>query len=223
MQVIPNPLAVVLGKRQIGNYCWSGTHKEEGLMTTPKQDRRVKYTKMVLKQSLLKIMESRPIDKITVKMICEEADVNRSTFYMYYTDPFNLLDQIEGEFFNSIAEAISNEPEIIDNSRILKDIFQTIYDNKELCKVIFSEFGNKTFIRKVVNISYQKSIEEWKKQFADISEKQLGWIFEFVANGSVGVIQTWIHSGMVESPNEVAEFVGNLCMSIVQRYSKQTS
>jgi AcrR family transcriptional regulator len=71
-----------------------------------KNDRRVRYTKTALKQSLLELMRDRPIEKITVKDICEKADINRGTFYAHYTDPYDLLTQIEDELFNEILKYV---------------------------------------------------------------------------------------------------------------------
>jgi AcrR family transcriptional regulator len=67
-------------------------------MTSEKLDRRVKYTKKVLKESLVEILEKKNIDKITIKEICEKADINRSTFYTHYYDQYDLLHQIENEY-----------------------------------------------------------------------------------------------------------------------------
>lgn len=46
-------------------------------------DRRKKYTRMVLKESLMELLKNKPISNITIKEICEEADINRSTFYSH--------------------------------------------------------------------------------------------------------------------------------------------
>ena len=58
-----------------------------------KTDARVKYTKMVLKKALLELMQHKPVNKITVKEICERAELNRATFYAHYSDCFDLLER----------------------------------------------------------------------------------------------------------------------------------
>ena len=60
-----------------------------------KTDARVKYTKMVLKKALLELMQHKPVNKITVKEICERAELNRATFYAHYSDCFDLLPLTE--------------------------------------------------------------------------------------------------------------------------------
>ena len=50
-------------------------------MAAEKVDRRVRYTKRALTQALVQLVQERPVSKISVKELCERADVNRSTFY----------------------------------------------------------------------------------------------------------------------------------------------
>jgi AcrR family transcriptional regulator len=60
-------------------------------MKEMKQTRKTKYTQMVLKDSLVELMKNKPISEITVKEICEKADVNRTTFYAHYHDQQQLI------------------------------------------------------------------------------------------------------------------------------------
>ena len=67
-------------------------------MEQKRDDRRTQYSKRVIKESLFQLMQEKPINKITVKELCERADVNRSTFYAYYTDIYDLDRKIIKEF-----------------------------------------------------------------------------------------------------------------------------
>ena len=62
-----------------------------------KENRKTRYTKMVLQNSLFELMEKKPIEKITIKELCENADINRTTFYAHYSDQYDLLAKIENE------------------------------------------------------------------------------------------------------------------------------
>ena len=48
-----------------------------------KQDARVRYTQKVLKEVLLQLLEQKPVNRITVKEVCERAELNRTTFYTH--------------------------------------------------------------------------------------------------------------------------------------------
>ena len=49
-------------------------------------DRRIRYTRYALQNALIVCMQQKPFNRITVREICETADINRSTFYMHYKD-----------------------------------------------------------------------------------------------------------------------------------------
>ena len=51
-------------------------------MAEKEENRRVKYTKRVIKEALIELMANRQVGEISVKKLCEKADVNRSTFYL---------------------------------------------------------------------------------------------------------------------------------------------
>ena len=60
-------------------------------------NRRVRMTKKLIKDAYLELLEKRPSERISVTDICKTADVNRSTFYMYYEDTIRLRQDIEND------------------------------------------------------------------------------------------------------------------------------
>jgi AcrR family transcriptional regulator len=175
-------------------------------------DRRIIYTKMVLRQSLLELLRERPIEKITVKDICEKADINRGTFYTHFSDPYNLLEQIENELFAEIASSIESSLKAEAISGLLGQIFESILKNKDLCTVLFSEFGDKIFLRRIMYIAHDGSIAEWKKMIPSVKNEQMELLYLFYANGCVAIIQHWIQSGMQESPQELSDMIEKLSL-----------
>ena len=73
-------------------------------MVEKKTDRRILKTKRVLRESLLYLLKEQPIQKISVSLLCEKSDINRSTFYTYYSSPMDLLESIEDEILNTLEE-----------------------------------------------------------------------------------------------------------------------
>lgn len=51
-------------------------------------NRRIKYTKKVIKHTFLELMEEKDIKKITISEICKTSDINKATFYRYYLDVY---------------------------------------------------------------------------------------------------------------------------------------
>ncbi|MEF9975988.1 MAG: TetR/AcrR family transcriptional regulator, partial [Oscillospiraceae bacterium] len=71
-------------------------------------DRRIRKTRKLLRESLLKLMSRKKLHDITVKELCEEADVNRGTFYAHYRDVYDLFAIMEDEIFDELSLVLSN-------------------------------------------------------------------------------------------------------------------
>jgi AcrR family transcriptional regulator len=172
-----------------------------------KVDRRVLYTKMFLKESLLSLMKDKPIAKITPSELCRHAGINRNTFYAHFDSPEALLASIEKELYDELKQII--EPSLKNEtiSTLLTEIFQVIYENRELCSIIFSKNGTKDSLRHIIDFAYDKTVVEWRAAGMRKDEEQAEMLYQFVVNGNVAIIQRWIQEGMVKSPQEVALFI----------------
>ncbi len=175
-----------------------------------KNDRRVRYTRMVIRQALLELMRTRPISKITVTDICDLAEINRGTFYAYYTDPYDLLTGIENELFDEISRSIEESLSAGNIDDLLDGILGSIADNGDLCRTLISEYGDKEYMRRIIYIAHDKSIAEWKAMSGNTGEDTLELLYSFIASGSVGVIQHWLLSDMKQSPHEIAGIINKI-------------
>ncbi len=73
-----------------------------------KVDRRVRKTKAQLRAGLARLMQKKSIKEITVKELVEEVDINRSTFYLHYTDIYQMLESIEAELMDEITHLVAD-------------------------------------------------------------------------------------------------------------------
>lgn len=70
-------------------------------------DRRIRYTKQTIKDSLFELMKETPVERITVKELCAAADINRATFYAHYDTLTALLEEIEVEKSRELFDTLS--------------------------------------------------------------------------------------------------------------------
>ena len=184
--------------------------KECDLMNAEKPDRRVKYTKMVLKQSLLELMADRPIAKIAIKEVCDLADVNRGTFYKHYSDQYDLLNAIQNDLYHEMHVTVEKSLTSISSSAdILVETIRCIAAQSSLCKVLCGEYGDGEFIKKLMYIAHDQFIEEWKEKLKNDNTNQLDRFYTYTANGIIAVVLEWLQGGMNESPEEIASFIEN--------------
>ncbi len=178
-----------------------------------KENRRVRYTRMALRESLLSLLQENPLSKITVSRICEQADVNRSTFYLYYKDAYDLLEQIENELFEQIFQAVDSATPLLPNEEMFQRVYEIIYKNRDLCRVIFGEYGDKAFLRKVGNIYRDHLLREWRRLARNLDETTLTYLHTFSAFTNIGIMEQWIAGDFHETPAQLAALVSKLLNS----------
>lgn len=185
-------------------------------MTSNKDDRRVRYTKMVLKESFIKLLEKKAISQITIKEICEDADINRATFYAHYSDQYDLLKKIEDELLDNVNAHLAELDQINNMSNVLtaEKIFEYIKENAKLCKLLLSERGDFSFQKKVMVLVYDKIISELTDN-KKISKEDAEYVYSFTITGCVGVVQKWFDDDMKKSAHFMAEMVIKLTVGLI--------
>jgi AcrR family transcriptional regulator len=170
-------------------------------------DRRVKYTQMVLKQALLKLMEAKPINKIQVKEICELADVNRGTFYNHYTDQYDLLEAIEDEFAGQVLDLRDRrQANDMDVASMMTALLTYIDEQRPLAKILFRPGGDELMTR-LMRSAYDSAKTEWSQSRSDLPEWQLDMLYLFISNGGAAIIRQWTIDDMDVPPVDVAQFI----------------
>ena len=186
--------------------------------TVRKENRRVSYTRMALRESLLSLLQEYPINKITVSRVCEQADVNRTTFYLYYKDVYDLLEKIEDELYGELGREIEKSGDMLPNIDVLRRIYEIIYKNRDICRVILGKFGDKDFLRKVGSIHRERMLQEWKKLSGNVDETLLEYLHSFSAYTNIGIMERWISKDFQETPEQLAQLVSRLLTNGVSAF-----
>jgi AcrR family transcriptional regulator len=174
-----------------------------------KQSRKVKYTQTTLKDSLIELMKEKSISKITIKELCERADVNRTTFYAHYADQFQLLKSIEDETISWVKETIagfSGKTSKADFIKNIERVFEYIIENRNHIRVLMSEQGDIGFQRDLLAVIYEQC-GMWLSNDVNTDPAKSVLYFIFLVNGSVGLIQHWLKTGLKETAAEMSELI----------------
>ena len=189
-----------------------------------KTDRRVLYTKMFLKESLLELMKEKAIDKITPTELCRKANINRNTFYTHYYTPRDVLAEIEADFSAQIIESLSSKftSGEIAISEMLKEICRIVFEQKDFCKILLSENGDAAFFEKIISTGKPVILEGWRSEGVSLDENEMEMFFSFVINGSIALIRKWSAADMQEPPEKVAALLEQIAYGGINGMLKKT-
>lgn len=153
-----------------------------------KTDARVKYTKMVLKKALLELMQHKPVNKITVKEICERAELNRATFYAHYSDCFDLLESIEEELFGQFERSMQIYTRSFDIAGLVGGLYRIVQENEEVCRVLLFGRRSTELIHRMIAYAHDLSISAWRKTLKNASADELEMLYLCLSNGLLSVV-----------------------------------
>jgi len=185
-------------------------------MKKEKEDRRVKYTRMVLKESFIRLLEEKDISQITIKEICDRADINRTTFYAHYSDPYDLMRKIENELLDNVTSYLSDHLRKSFDVNIVtavERIFEYIRENASICKLLLSERGDINFQKRIMTLVYDTSMDNLLSR-GMITREQAEYIHAFIITGCVGVVQKWLDEDMAQSSRQMAEMLVTLSLGL---------
>ena len=179
-------------------------------------DRRVKRTKKLLADALATLMKQKPLKSITVRELTELADLNRGTFYLHFKDVYDLAEQIENGIFDRFNEIIADfdsskkeNLESIETSQSLRifltQLFELLADSADMTKSLIGANGDPGFIEKLKHSLEQKSYSTLYNILPKDRRGNCAYLFSFIEYGSIGICETWLNSGMCETPSTRAE------------------
>ncbi len=170
-----------------------------------KTDMRVAVTKRMLREGLLRCMETQPISRITVSDLCRESGINRATFYNHYDSPLMILREIAFEYAEQLVviyHAHTSRHDGIDDTA-LEACFEYIAASKAAVKVLFSENAENYLAGFCMEIINEKAAE---KSPAEYSDEQL-LCTATTASAVYGFILVWITTEIDKSPKELVRIL----------------
>lgn len=181
-----------------------------------KLDRRVRKTRKLLLDSLTTLLKTKDLKDITVKEICECADLNRGTFYLHYNDVFHMMSEIQKELFNQFNDILSECAPTGKKETpypFLYQVFEFIEENKEYAKAVMGPHGDYQFILSLTSLVKEHIAEVWSKNNYEMENFE--FFYSYCVSGIIGMIQYWLESGSSKTPKEMATLVNDiLCRAL---------
>lgn len=173
---------------------------------------RVAETKQKIKRAFLSLYKEKRIEKISIKEITDKAGVNRGTFYAYYLDIYDLLEQIETEVM--VALKIELQPVIsalLSGAKLSLDVlpFNFFQQNKEILDLFFGDKADANMIRRLKKMAQGIAISTLHLKVDEDSDegRKLQYVLEYISAGQIALITLWFKNHMAMPMSELGLLV----------------
>lgn len=166
-----------------------------------KENQRTRLTKKLLKDALITLMQNKPVSKTTIKEICEVAELNRSTFYLHYTDQYQLLEDIENDILKNTADHMENFRKNSETQIYLSAFFQYIKDHRQIFRILLVDHDTYEFQAKLTEQTLYYLRELCGNPQTDARTK---YLYIYLMQGSSSILKEWIRSDFDVSAEELA-------------------
>ena len=187
-------------------------------------DRRVLKTKRAIRNAFAKLMAEKDINDITIIELAETADINRKTFYNYYSGVYQVVEDIEQDILKSYEVLLGNV-EFKQSMKAPYTLFERfsrlINMDPEFFGYLLSMNGNIALITRIMTLLKDKTREVMTARL-DIEEYKADIMIGFVLSGMLSVYQHWLASDRKVPLEEVSDIISKMSFSGINGVLKET-
>ena len=183
-----------------------------------KMDHRVRVTHSLLKDALYKLSQTHAIQDITIKELCYEANINRTTFYSHFQSVKDLIESLESELWIELLVLIKNSEKNPDYfaHNIFNDVYHLAFKYHDLFKLLLIHNADPLFVEKVYNLGRNAFRTSYQRGLNKQDSVSMEYYYISVLNSFIGILRLWINDGMKETPEMMAELTKDIITKGVQ-------
>ena len=175
-------------------------------------DRRVLKTKRAIRNAFAKLMTEKDINDITIMELAETADINRKTFYNYYSGVHQVVEDIENDITKSYEVLLGTVEfkKSMDAPYSLFERFSLLINmDPEFFGYLLSMNGNIKLITRIMTLLKDKTREAMTAQL-DVEDYKADIMIDFVLSGMLSVYQHWFNSDRKVPIEEVSQLISRM-------------
>ena len=177
---------------------------------TKKEDLRVKKTKRLIRNAVAALLKEKNVEDITVKEVAELADINRKTFYNYYSNVGQVVSEIENEVVD-ILDGVMQDSDlqtVLENpTSVFKNLLDVLNRDPDLYGNFLGMNGNVSLVSKVAEETKSRAKNIYASQ-VDVTGERLDIILEYMFSGMFSAFRKWFNSDKKLSLEQVSEDIG---------------
>lgn len=178
--------------------------------------RRMTKTKRAIKQAFTEAIVEKGIDRLSVTDVARRAGVNRGTFYLHYTDKYDLLHKLENETLEELGEILFREGgpvtdprDLVTNTAVL-DALRFVQADAAFFTALTGPGGDPEFVDEFKSVIGRHLFAEVERSSAlkvRLHDMPLPYAREIALGSIVAVISLWLRNGATDSVELVASVI----------------
>ena len=102
-------------------------------------DRREQKTQQAIRNAFLALRAHKPLERITVKELAENAQISKATFYLHYHDIYELSEALQEDVIQQILSSITQADLFVkDAPAFTRELFGSYFAHQHLIDILFS-------------------------------------------------------------------------------------
>ncbi len=180
-------------------------------------DLRVVKTLQQIDQALLSLLKEIPFQKITVNLLCKTALINRSTFYKYYTDKYDLLDRYLDRILQEFQEHVNVDFVITDPEQTDDEFYQSpfkaltafLFTKKEEYLILWNASIERHPYNEMADLIYTQILQKLLSAYPDLSQKQVycELYAQLFSSNIMTLVRWWLTNTHTVSAEEVQKIM----------------
>ena len=177
-------------------------------------DKRVMKTRKAIHSAMTMLLAKKPIEEITVTELADAAEINRKTFYNYYSSVYMVAEEMEDEIVERFEETLRK----IDFDALLKDPVTTfntlariITSDLDFYENILTNRNQISFLQKIITSLKQRIRLLYFNPNSPDSELE-DYMLEYIVSGLVSVYQKWFTSGRKTDIEALSRYISMLAV-----------
>ena len=181
-------------------------------------------TAIKMDEALITILEKKDFEYITIKEICDTAEVNRSTFYLHYENTSDLLKEttryiidkhlayyeIDKKHISLQFETCKREELLFFTDEYLVPYLKFIKDNQRLFRVSIKQF-NSFNMNEVYGRMFEHIFNPILERF-HVPEKERAYVMKFYLTGVFAIVMEWLDKNCSDDMKTVTRVITDCVM-----------
>lgn len=188
-----------------------------------KADRRTLKTKKAIYEALVELMQKKKLNSITVTELAAQADINRKTFYTYYSTVNDVLDEGINELITSLKDLLCamSEDYNMFSPQTLFAFLNTIMSDADIARDLFASDNGSLLFNRLQKALQETLLKELVSRDIkmNVPSEQYPLISSFVAGGMVSAYYEWITDPDGITLDEMARTLTTLIISGVHAFA----